>query len=309
MKWLIVKRGILILGVFALLWIGGDWGYARLVARHMARAEPHMERDADGLHKGCEAFTVGQGDPAILMVHGFADSPAVFRPMSVVLAADGFTCRAMRLPGAAMPITVSQTVTRQMWEAEILREVRALHKTHSEVWLIGHSMGGALCAKIAAQHPEEIRGLILLAPLFEVSSRRSIGFSPRASFEFARCALVFTDTLELFFTRDIRDPSMRDFDQRDHFIPFSIYQQLFALTDDVRGLASRIRQPVLVVVSTTDRVVSPAAVRRFFTDCASSDKSLVESEKAGHVLQLDRGWQELTRTISTFIEKRTTRKP
>ncbi len=309
MKNRIIKWGLCAFAILALVWVAGDWGYAHVLAARMASVESRLERDSTGVRKGCEAFTVGQGSTAILLVHGFADSPAVFRPMAALLAEDGFTCRAMRLPGAAMPLAVSRTVTRQQWEEEILREIRVLRKTHAKVWLAGHSMGGALSAKIAAQYPEEVDGLVLLAPLVEVSTRRSLGCSMRPVFEAACQAWVFTDTFELIFPRDLREPSAAGVDLRDRFIPFSVYRQLFELTDAMRGLAPRIRQPLLLVISTSDRVVDPSAARRFFTECASLDKYLVESVEAGHVLQMDRGWQELARTLSDFIEPRNVRNP
>jgi carboxylesterase len=284
-------------------WMAGDWTYARWVVNQLAENEKHIERDATGLRKGCESFTVGSGDTAILMIHGFADSPAIFRPMASLLAQDGYTCRAMRLPGAGMPVDNARYVTRQMWEDAIYVEVRKLLKTHSQVWLLGHSLGGGLATRVAAQHPDEIAGAVLLAPLFEVSSRRSPLLTARQWFTMASRMLLFSDVFEITFSRDVKDASALDIDRRDQFIPFNIYQELFGLVDSLRQIAPQIQRPLMVVVSNDDRVVDSNAARHFFQACASTKKLLVEAKEAGHVIPIDRGWQATAQSIEHFIQQ------
>ena len=232
-----------------LFWFAGDWSYSRWIASRMTRQEQSIRRDATGLRTGCEAFTLGTGSTAILFIHGFADTPAVFHPMAADLAARGFTCRAMRLPGAGMPVGISRTITRAMWEDEVRREIADLQKTHGRVWLAGHSMGGALAARIAFSQADSVAGVILLAPLFEVSGRRAPLLPARNWFELGRRALVFTETLELAFPRDVHNETARQFDMRDEFLPLNIYQQTFELADAAKECAPHIRQPVLMVVS------------------------------------------------------------
>ncbi|OGV42058.1 MAG: hypothetical protein A2X46_05770 [Lentisphaerae bacterium GWF2_57_35] len=287
----------------AAFWMAGDWTYARWVSVQLARTEKQIERDASGLRKGCESFTVGSGKTAILMVHGFADSPAIFRPMASVLAEEGYTCRAMRLPGAGMPVDAARYVTRQMWEDEIYLEIRKLRKTHAQVWLLGHSLGGGLATRVAAQHPDEIAGVVLLAPLFEVSSRRSPVLTARQWFDMAYRTLLFTDVLEIAFARDMKDRTALAIDRRDQFIPFNIYCELFGLVDSLQSIAPQVRRPLLVVVSNDDRVVDSNAARTFFRACASEKKLLLETQEAGHVIPIDRGWETTAQSIGRFIEQ------
>jgi carboxylesterase len=297
---LIFKILFLIAGGIA-FWMAGDWSYARWTAHRLADSETHIQRDAHGLRKGFEDFTVGTGDTAILMIHGFADAPSIFRPMADRLAEDGFTCRAMRLPNAGMPIDEVRHVTRQRWEDQIVLEIRELRKTHSQVWLLGHSLGGGLATHVAGQHPDEITGVILLAPLFEVSPRRSPVLGARQWFDVASRTLVFTDVLENTFPRDMKDQSVLAEDLRDQFIPMNIYRELFGLADSLQTAAPQIRRPLLMVVSDDDRVVDPNAARCFFQACSSEKKVLLETKEAGHVIPLDRGWQTITETIRRFI--------
>jgi hypothetical protein len=85
------------------LWVSCDLLYSALVRRSYARWEAATARGPDGVRRGCEALTVGRGEAAILLIHGLADSPAVYRRMAHALAANGFTCEAMRLPHSGTP--------------------------------------------------------------------------------------------------------------------------------------------------------------------------------------------------------------
>src|SRR5206468_12893176 len=80
------------------LWVGGDLLYSLVVGHLYRRWEAGIERDADGVRLGCREFTLGEGKDAVLLVHGFGDSPAIFRRIAPALAAKGFACHALRLP-------------------------------------------------------------------------------------------------------------------------------------------------------------------------------------------------------------------
>ncbi|MCH8922653.1 MAG: hypothetical protein IIA67_05840, partial [Planctomycetes bacterium] len=63
------------------LWLAGDFLHSRVVRFRLARWERRIERDEDGVRLGCADFTLGSGETALLLVHGFGDSPAVFLPL------------------------------------------------------------------------------------------------------------------------------------------------------------------------------------------------------------------------------------
>src|SRR5687768_5379807 len=98
------KMALTAILVFVGVWLLGDFLYSRIIAWRVARWETTIERHPNGVRVGCEDFTVGSGETALLLVHGINDSPAMWRKMAPRLAEQGFTCRAMRLPGFAMPL-------------------------------------------------------------------------------------------------------------------------------------------------------------------------------------------------------------
>jgi pimeloyl-ACP methyl ester carboxylesterase len=108
------------------------------------------------------------GDPAaervVFCVHGWACSAYSFRRLMPLLAELGMRAVAMDLPGhglsskptARVPYTLdplAECVVKSMDELGISRCV-----------LVGHSMGAAICARVAVLAPERVSALALLAP-------------------------------------------------------------------------------------------------------------------------------------------------
>src|SRR5690606_6032951 len=93
------KLAVALMLALPILWLLGDLGYSLIVGSRLRGWESGLTRNTEGVRVEGEAYTLGEGPAAILFVHGFAESPANFRPMVEHFANRGFTCRAMRLPG------------------------------------------------------------------------------------------------------------------------------------------------------------------------------------------------------------------
>lgn len=290
---------------FALLatLLGADFAYSRTVGRHAAAWERRQQRDPEGVRLDSSAFSTGSGDIALLLVHGFGSSPAVFTRWAEELAARGYSCRAMRLPGFGEPLEAARRVDADDWRRALDEEIAALRRDHRQVWLVGHSMGAALCTDAAIRHPDQVDGLVLAAPLFGVSTRRSLGLPPERLFAVTRL-LPFTDTLESCFPVDADDPSLSAVEARDVFVPLNIYRGMFDVMRAAKAAAPALGQPVLVLASERDRVVDFEAARRFAGRLRAPRAAFEAVSPAGHVLPLDTGWRALCGRVDDFIAGR-----
>lgn len=293
---------LIALAALVLLVGAADFTYDRVVhARHDKWEANVVKRHADGTRVGYEEFSCGTGRVALLMVHGFAAGPITFGRMAPALAERGFACHAILLPGYGRPIGEYEKATRDQWRAAIREKISELHAKHDAVWLVGHSMGGTLSALEALDRRSQADGLVLLAPLFEVCDRRSPVLSPRALHAITRVA-VFTDLTQLAFPLDAKDPELRANAIRDDFVPRSIYNQLFALTDEVEGRGPELKLPVLLVTAPDDLVASPAAAREWVAAATNAPRrTLLEQTTSGHVVTWDHGWDKTAAAIADFI--------
>lgn len=302
--WIVAAAALLIVGAGIL----GDYGYARVVRGHWAAWEAGVERHPDGVRKGCRAYTVGDGDTALLLIHGFGDGPPVFGKMAPALADAGYTVRVMRLPGFAEPMSAYARTDLNQWTAVVREELAGLRRRHPRVWVMGHSTGATLGVRQALEEPDSLDGLVLLAPLFGVSDERSPVLRPRTWYTLLNELRIFTWIVENHFEMDVHDKSVIDYPYRDRFVPVTVYDDLYVLLDQVRSRGGELTGPLLMFVAAEDQIVDPGASRAFFEAAASEPKEFVERTDAGHVLPLDQGWDTMVKQADAFIRRSESRR-
>jgi esterase/lipase len=282
------------------LFVCGDLLYSILVKRSYALAENDIKRDADGVRDGWREYTVGKGETALLMIHGFANSPVMFKRMAPALADKGYTCEVMRLPGSGEPFEAADRVTADDCVRAVRTRLEALGKSHKRVVVVAHSMGAAVAVACLTERPDLADGLALLAPMIEVSSRRSPLLSPEAWSRILDRALLFTDRFWMPLAPDMNDPEGALIIQGERFMPKSSSRVLFDLIGRNRGRATSFRMPLLMLLAPDDPVIDNAAARRFFDDCPGEPKRLHVLERSNHNLPLDYDWAEAVDEVSRF---------
>ncbi len=288
--------GALALGVFAARAGYPMWIHSRAVA-----SERHIERDTDGVREGMQSFAVGEGDTELILIHGFASGPAVFRPMADALAGEGIACRAIRLPGFGEPMDRMFSISEADWRNAVESAVADAKRKNKRIWLVGHSMGAALAVDYALAHREDVAGLVLIAPLIEVSSRRSLGLPPEMLQRVADCVLPRDAILETAFPIDLHTQADGVLELRDRYLPISMYDAMFRVAADIRERGGELELPVLMIVPGADKVVSRRASVVYFDSIASPRKELFAAEEAGHVVPLDYGWEKVAQRVNDFV--------
>lgn len=118
----------------------------------------------DGIVPGAEGFTLeGSTGRALLMLHGFGDTPQTLRYLGERVHAAGFTVRAPLLPGHGRGLRDFALASADDYAAAARDELARLRARTPWVGVIGLSMGGAIAARITAES-DEVRLLALLAP-------------------------------------------------------------------------------------------------------------------------------------------------
>jgi branched-chain amino acid transport system permease protein len=111
-----------------------------------------------------EYFRQGEGPERVVLVHGFQASAAIWRLVQEALPSDRYTSIAINNRGAggseAPPREEDFSV--QIFAADAFELVTELG--WRDFTLVGHSLGGATVAQFAVDHPELIKGLVLLDP-------------------------------------------------------------------------------------------------------------------------------------------------
>lgn len=258
------------------------WTWRKRVASHFEASDASRRPlDAQGVVRGAEALHLkADTDRAVLVLHGFNDTPQSMAYLAGRLHAAGYTVLVPRLPGHGRAL---RDMAREAHASAWLTHVRACHAElrarHARVYLCGQSMGGALAVLQAVAHPDT-PALALLAPFLGMPDAlqwqaRLSAFSP---------APYFRSTGG---ERSIHDPDAR----RQALGPGIVTSRMLRGLRQVALLAERVlgqvTVPTLYLQSRHDNRIEFARAERCFGALAVSDKSARWLEGSGHIVSAD----------------------
>lgn len=157
MIWLAIGAGVLASAVGGLFW------YSRAAARRAEAAVPvdgeFVEIDGNRLH-----YVDRGSGPTLVLIHGLGGQLRHFAPALVDDLVRDFRVILIDRPGSGYSVRAPGAGAGLSQQAEtIARFMRSLGL--GKVMLVGHSLGGALSLAIAAEHPDCVGALALIAPL------------------------------------------------------------------------------------------------------------------------------------------------
>jgi carboxylesterase len=222
---------------------------------------------------GAEGFRIDGGPIGALLLHGFTGSPASMRPFGEFLAAHGVAVTGPRLPGHGTTPEDLAATTWQDWYGEADAALGELSSRASAVVCVGLSMGCALGAHLAVQHPDAVRGLAVVNPYVH---------DPRLAA--APVGRLFMRSMKGVIN-DIKKPGQDEigYDR----IPTRVLPSLNRLLKTAVADLPNLRLPLVVFSSPEDHTVKPENAKLFFDRAGSTDKELVRLTNSYHVATLD----------------------
>ncbi len=245
------------------------------------------------------AFELGHGEDACLLLHGFTGSPWDVRPLGEALAARGLHVKAPRLPGHGTTPEAMLEAGHRHWEEAAHEALHAL-RGFRHVFVAGLSMGALLGLRLAARLPEQVRGLVLIAPAARFKGPKMAllkGLRRTRLLERLKPWVRKTAT-------DLSDPAALAEAPILPAFPSARLNDLWILQEAALGDVSRVRCATLVAVAEQDHVVDPEGGRWLATQLTSASVVRVLSLQEGfHIIPRDRGGPRLASEVGDFLER------
>lgn len=264
-----------------------------------AARRPH---GPDGIVRGAETIRLDASDThAVLLVHGFNDTPQSMAPLATALHAAGWTVHVPRLPGHGCALrAMAQHASAAEWTACVQEAYRALRATHAVVAVCGLSMGAALSATLASQY-QDIPALVLLSPY--------IGM-PRT----LQAALIAAWIYQCFWPyrqgtggeRSIHDALARAKSLGPGILTARMLTELRTVARRAQRDLRQLRMPTLYVQSREDnRITAHAAERNFLALGTSAGAPMIRVQRwlsgCGHIITVDYCRDDVARQVLAWI--------
>jgi len=264
--------------------------------------------------RGLELYTqawLPAGDPRALVVlsHGASEHSGRYGWVGEQLAARGFAVHALDHRGHGRSEGPRALVDRLDYVVAdldaLMDEATAAHPGRP-VYLLGHSMGGAVALSYAIRHQERLDGLVLSAPLAALEAA-----SPVTRIA-GRVLSVIAPRLGVYqvdSTAVSRDPEVvRDY-QQDPLnyhgkLPARTVAELTGAIEKYPAEVPRLELPMLVMHGTDDRITPIAGSEMVHERAASRDKAFTRYDGLYHELLNEPERQQVLDEIADWIDAR-----
>jgi acylglycerol lipase len=262
------------------------------------------------LPAGADPAAPPEPDAVIAVVHGYGDHGGRHAWLGDDMASRGHAVYVYDLRGHGQSSGTRGQVGRfeeYLDDTEIfLSEVRRTQPGRP-LFLLGHSMGGLICALIAEERAPDVRGLVLSSPFLQLADpvppnkrfgvgvlsrvwpSKDIGNTVQAAHLSHERAVV-----EAYVT----DPLVH------HVAPARWAAATLAAQDAAMAGAVGIESSLLVLFGTEDRVADVAFMEELYARASSQDKSILRYEGLYHECFNETGRERVFDDLAVWITAR-----
>jgi lysophospholipase len=247
-------------------------------------------------------------DPVVVIAHGYGEHGGRYAHVAVRLNEAGYAVYVPdhhghgRSDGPRGRISLEEA-TNDLGQ---IVELAAGRNVGCELFLLGHSMGGALALRYAMAHQERLTGLVLIAPLTRVDGAPVAKAIVRTTARFAPGI-----PLKRIDPRVVsRDPAVVHDYAMDPLvyhggIPACTIAEFLEHSQTLPDGLPRIKVPTLLMYGTSDRLVEPASSAMVGRRITSVDRTVTPYEGMGHELLNEPEQQQVLDQIVDWVAART----
>ncbi len=276
----------------------GVWSRRAVRARFEDAHRRRFTIGADGVVAGAETIHLrSESGRAVLLIHGFNDTPQSVAYLAAALHRAGWTVLAPRLPGHGVTLPRMARESRAAaWRAEIAGCYAMLCASHDRVVVCGQSMGGALATLLAAEHPE-LPALVLLAPYLGMPVRLQL-----------QVATAWPLNLATPYRqsgggeRSLHDPEAKSRALGPGVITARTMTELRTVAVAAERALGRLTVPTLYLQSREDNRIPVARAERHFRAIGSREKVQRWLSGCGHIISADYCRDEVARQVIEWFD-------
>ena len=241
----------------------------------------------------------------LVVVHGLKDHSARYGDFAISLAKQGFSVRSYDHRGHGRSDGKSQRVDDF---ADYLSDLDSFVKRSKKaegalpVFVLGHSMGGAIATGYVLDHQADVNGLLLSAPALAADA----GGGAKFGAHFASALFPGAGALSLPIDKFSRAPDVIAAAKSDPLVdlsdvPARTVAGLLDTMDRIAEHRAEFTLPILAIHGEADEITLPRGSKEFVTGAASKDRSLWSCPKLVHDLLHEPEHDAIIRSIGEWL--------
>lgn len=253
----------------------------------------------------------------ILLIHGLTGTPNEMRILAKGLNAAGFTVYSMQLAGHCGDEEDLRKTSWQDWYQTVKNSADLLAKQVDNLFVAGLSMGSLLALKLAADRPEQIKGVGVLAATFKYDGWSIPYLVKKFSF-----LLVTLKKLGIFQKKSfIEKPPYGLKDERIRATvsesmlggdsasaglagnPLPALAEMQLLAKQVKKQLPQVCCPCLIMHSGHDDIANIDTNARLVEKNVNGPTTFITLDDSYHLITIDRQRKEVINECITFFEK------
>jgi carboxylesterase len=230
----------------------------------------------------------------VLLSHGFTGSPVSMVPWGQYLAEQGYAVSVPLLPGHGTTWQEMNGTTFADWYTALEREFETLKARTDVVVVGGLSMGACLAIWLAAHHPQDIAGVVVVNPVVASTNKQLLAVP----------VLKYLVKSMPAIGDDIKKP-----DVSEHAYTRTPLRALHSMVrgwKQVREDLPKVTAPLLLFRASGDHVVDPSSARIILGSVSSRDATERVLEDSYHVATIDNDAPQIFEESAEFIKRVTT---
>jgi carboxylesterase len=245
--------------------------------------------------RGAQPIRLEGGERAVLLLHGFGDTPQSLAYLASELHQRGWSVSVPLLPGHGRTLHAFAASRAPEWLGAARQEYRELEGRFRVVAVVGQSMGGALATVLASETPT-IPAIVLLAPYL------SFPTMIRRLSKVHRAWAMLTPWVRGRRKRSILDPVEEAKVLGYGYTTPRLLVELGEIVRQARLAAPRVTVPTLVIQSRQDNRIPSDAAERAFALFTVPEKRIVWTEGNAHVVSVDFGREHVAVATAEWLE-------
>lgn len=269
------------------------------------------EMDASAATPEGRGIFYAGGRTGVLLIHGMSGTPVEMRFIANGMAREGYTVSCPQLAGHCETLEQLRASTWQDWYASTEQALLELADQCDQVFVAGLSMGGLLALRLAALHPDKVKGAMAYAPTLRLDGWGVPWYGKLFSLvrtKWAADLMHFTERppygikdhrLRALIAEALHsgDPSKAGF----FSIPGGLMIELRWLVNDLRARLSGITQPVLILHPREDDRASLGNATYLQKHLGGRVETVV-LEDSYHVVTLDKQRDVVLQKSASFVQ-------